>query len=316
MITASLPARCLCGTLLLLAVGTSAFAMDEPPAPAPRRAGASNDYPPKMEGADVAVYKTAGDVRLNAYVFKPAGWQATDKRPAVVFFFGGGWTNGSPARFEQHCRYFAGRGMVAVAADYRVKSRHGVSPDACVADAKSAVRWLRANAAKLGVDPKRVAAGGGSAGGHIAACAAVIAGFDEAGEDRAVSSKPDALVLFNPALDVESDRFKHRFGEHAADLSPVAHVRPGAPPTIIFHGKADTTVPYTVVERFTQLMKEAGNRCEIVGFEGQQHGFFNYRGPDGGPIYRQTVKQADAFLVSLGYLPAAATPPAESRDKD
>ena len=207
-----------------------AFAQQDVPArPAePRQARRAANYPPKMDGADVVVYKTVGDVKLNAYVFKPAGWKATDKRPAIVFFFGGGWTNGSPASFEHHCRYFAGRGMVAVAADYRVKSRHGVSPVECVADAKSAVRWLRANAATLGVDPDRIAAGGGSAGGHIAACAGVIKGFDEPGEDAAVSSRPDALVLFNPALDTSTDRFKERFGERVADLSPVAHVRAGA----------------------------------------------------------------------------------------
>jgi acetyl esterase/lipase len=272
-----------------------------------RRTAGRADYPPKMQGAEAQVYKTVGEVKLNAYVFKPADWKASDKRPAIVFFFGGGWTNGSPASFEQHCRHFAERGMVAITADYRVRSRHGVTPIECVADAKSAVRWVRANAAELGVDPGRIAAAGGSAGGHIAGCAALVEGFDELGEDVAVSSKPDALVLFNPALDVDSERFRQRFGEHVAELSPVAHVRRGAPPTIIFHGTADQTVPYAVVERFTRLMKEAGNRCELVGFEGQPHGFYGYRrGSDGGGrIYQETVRRADEFLVSLGYLEAS-----------
>ena len=149
-----------------------------------QEAKGSRRYPPDLPGAKIETYKTVGDVKLNLYLFIPEGHQASDKRPAIVFFFGGGWTNGSPAQFEPHCLHFASRGMVAVAADYRVKSRHGVTPVECVADAKSAVRWLRANAAKLGVDPARIAAGGGSAGGHVATCTGVIEGLDEKSEDR------------------------------------------------------------------------------------------------------------------------------------
>ena len=79
-------------------------------------------------------------------------------------------------------------------------SRNQVKAVSCVADAKSAIRYVRQNAARLGVDPNRLAAGGGSAGGHLAACTGVIQGFDEAGEDTSISSVPNALALFNPAV--------------------------------------------------------------------------------------------------------------------
>src|SRR6185503_3489625 len=94
----------------------------------------------------------------------------------------------------------AARGMVAVTADYRVGSRHQAKIVDCIRDAKSAVRYLRANAARLGIDPGRIAAGGGSAGGHLAAATGVIAALDEPAGNPAISSRPDALVLFNPAL--------------------------------------------------------------------------------------------------------------------
>lgn len=270
-------------------------------------------YPPVFEGARVETYKTIGDVKLTLSIFEPAG-PAQKNRPAIVFFFGGGWTSGSPAQFEQHCRYLAARGMVAITADYRVESRHQVKPTACVADAKSAIRWVRANAARLGVDPKRVAAGGGSAGGHLAAAVATVRGFDAPGDDLKISAVPNALVLFNPALvlapvpgldfkDFESRVGAERMGTDPKNLSPTHHVKKGTPPTIIFHGKADTTVPYNTAEAFATAMQEAGNRCELVGYEGMVHGFFNHGRKPGR--YEETIAAMDKFLVSLGWLGAA-----------
>ena len=268
-------------------------------------------YPPQMEGAQVEVYKTAGNARLSIHIFNPPGHQAGARRPAMVFFFGGGWRSGNPKQFEQQCRYLSSRGMVAMAADYRVASRHDVKPIDCVRDAKSAIRWVRRNASRLGIDPGRIAAGGGSAGGHLAAAAAVIAGLDEPGEDLEVSSRPDALVLFNPALvlapvaglarPVVPAEARERFGADPEAISPYHHLAKDAPPTVIFHGKADTTVPYATVELFAKKSAALGNRCELVGFEGEQHGFFNY-GRGGGQRYRETLAKTGEFLASLGYL--------------
>lgn len=277
------------------------------------------DYPPSLPDAHAEVYKTVGETKLSLYIFEPPSGPKRD-RPAIVFFFGGGWVNGSPEQFAPHCRYLAARGMVAITADYRVASRHQVKPTACVADAKSAVRWLRGNAARLGLDPRRIAAGGGSAGGHLAAAAALLPGLDEPGENREISPVPDALVLFNPALALASlDGYEmrgfaanhgpERLGADPVALSPAHHVRPEAPPTIIFHGRADKTVPFASVEAFARAMRAAGNRCELIGYEGKGHGFFNYGNGDNS-FYQATVVAMDGFLVSLGYLAPAGTSPA------
>jgi acetyl esterase len=272
-------------------------------------------YPPKFDGARVETYKKIGDVALALHIFEPAG-PAKTNRPAIVFFFGGGWNGGSPAQFEQQCRHLAARGMVAIAADYRVATRHQVKPTACTADAKSAIRWVRQNAKRLGLDPQRIAAGGGSAGGHLAAATATVPGFDEPGEDTKISAVPNALVLFNPALvlapleglDMQGFETRvgaERMGTDPKNLSPAHHVKRGAPPTIVFHGRADTTVPFSTAEAFTNRMKQAGNRCELVGYEGQPHGFFNHGRANGR--YAETLAAMDQFLVSLGWLPAKAT---------
>lgn len=273
-------------------------------------------------GANVEVYKTTTNstgekVDLNIYIFQPEDHVAADQRPAVVFFFGGGWKGGKPSQFTEHCKYLASRGMVAATADYRVASRHGTKAVACVSDGKSAVRWLRENSKRLGVDPTKVAAGGGSAGGHVAACTGVIKPYDETSENGAISSVPDAMMLFNPAVVLapvegqpELDKEKmagmeKRIGAEPKAVSPTHHVVAGAPPTIIFHGKADTTVPYWTVEAFTNAMTNAGNRCELVGYEEQGHGFFNHGRKNGK--YQETVSEMDKFLTSLSYLePASA----------
>lgn len=269
-------------------------------------------YPPDLPGARAEIYKIAGGAELKLWIFMPEGHKGSDRRPAIVFFFGGGWTSGSPKQFEQQCKHLASRGMVAITADYRVASRHQAKVADCVRDAKSAIRWVRSNAARLGIDPNRIAAGGGSAGGHLAAAAAILPGLEEAGEDLKVSARPDALVLFNPALVLAAvseaglgkeafAKLADRLGSEPEAVSPYHHVRRGAPPTIIFHGKADTTVPYATVEAFARKMAAAGNRCELEGYDGQAHGFFNY-GRGNNEYFEKTLKRADQFLVSLGWL--------------
>ncbi len=248
------------------------------------------------------VFKKFDKDPLELNVFLPEGWSAEDRRSAIVFFFGGGWVGGSPSQFFPQSRYLASRGMVAISAQYRTRGSHGTSPVECVNDGKSAVRWVRQHASELGVDPDRIAAGGGSAGGHVAAATGVIDGLEQVGEDLSVSSRPDALVLFNPATDISSSR---RWGDRALEGSPLQHVDSTDPPTIVFHGKADTTVPYETAEAFCMAMEKAGNRCELVGYEDRPHGFFNYS--RSRAAYTSTVWHMDRFLASLGFLDGQPT---------
>ena len=248
------------------------------------------------------VFKDFDKDPLELNVFLPAGWDPGDKRPTIVFFFGGGWVGGTPSQFFPQSKYLASRGMVAVSAQYRTRGSHGTSPEQCVNDGKSAVRWMRQHASELGIDPRRIAAGGGSAGGHVAATTGVIDGMDEPGEDLSVSSKPDALVLFNPATDVARIQ---RWGPDAERASPLQHVGKGEPPTIVFHGEADTTVAYETAVAFCEAMQESGNRCELVSYEGRPHGFFNYSRSRSS--YTSTVWHMDRFLASLGFLEGEPT---------
>lgn len=248
-------------------------------------------------------FKTVDGHELNMHIFDSRNGAKGARRPAIVFFFGGGWRKGTPAQFYPHCRYLATRGMVAAAAEYRVHSVHGTTPVECVRDGKSAVRWMREQAGELGIDPKRLAAGGGSAGGHVAATTALIEEFDD--ESPEVSSRPDALALFNPVLDTsETGYVSEVMGENAQRLSPLHHVKPGAPPTIVFHGVADTTVPYASAMAFENAMSKHGNDCALHGYEGKGHGFFNF-GRNENIAFVDTVTETDRFLSGLGWLDGA-----------
>lgn len=231
------------------------------------------------DGARREVYKTVGDVELAIYVFEPEGHKASDARPAAVFFFGGGWKGGSVSQFAPHCRHLASRGMVAMVADYRVASRHQTTPFECVKDGKSAIRWIRQNATRLGVDPDRLAAGGGSAGGHVAAATGTLPGLEEPGEDTQISCRPNALLLFNPVYDNGPDGYGYeRVGDRYREISPRHNIREGIPPAIVFLGTADKLIPVATAKAFQEQMEQVGSRSELHLYEGKPHGFFNHPG--------------------------------------
>lgn len=100
-------------------------------------------------------YKHTPQTELEIDIHLPFDWQAGDRRPGILFFFGGGWRTGTRHQFTRQCSYLASRGMVAATADYRVRQYHGTDVATCVEDAFSAMRWFRAHADELGLDPDR-----------------------------------------------------------------------------------------------------------------------------------------------------------------
>jgi len=258
---------------------------------------------------ETLIYKQIADRGLKLLVEKPADWKATDRRPAVVFFFGGGWVGGSPNQFAQQSAYLATRGLVGLRVEYRVipKGEAG-PPTVCVRDAKSALRYVRAHAAELGIDPRRIAGAGGSAGGHLAAFTALVPGLDDPADDLTVSCRPDALVLFNPVFNNGPGQWGHeRVGERYREFSPAHHIAKTAPPMTVFLGDADKLIPVSVLTDFAAEMKKAGVRCDSHVYPQAEHGFFNRE-----PHLTLTLIEADKFLASLGWLkgPPTLTAPA------
>ena len=246
------------------------------------------------------VYKQVDTTALSLDVYYPREYDTTQLYPAMVFFFGGGWKTGDVTQFEPHAQYLSSRGMVCFLADYRTATRHHTTPFASLQDAKSAMRFVRKHAQDYHVDTARIAAGGGSAGGHLAAATALIEGYNDASDDLSVSCVPDALVLFNPVIDNGPGGYGYeRIGPAYKDFSPLHNITAGAPPTLFFLGTKDNLIPVATAEYYQMVMEKVGSRCDLELFEGEKHGFFNYKNLDN---YRKTVFAMDTFLISLGYL--------------
>jgi acetyl esterase len=260
--------------------------------------------PPQKFSPTRMTYKSVGATKLDLQVFSPeqntSDSSGNHGRPAVLFFFGGGWRYGTPVQFYPECARLSDRGMVTISVDYRIASINGTTPFDAIADAKSAVQWVRAHAAQLGVDPHRIYAAGASAGGHLAACAALDVG--EVNNHADVSSRPDALLLWYPVLDVGPKGFEHAlFGERFKEASPVelAHTGSGVPPpTLIMIGTADEATPMATVQAFQEALRARGGRCEVVTFPDRHHPLYQYRG-DAEPLRTEVLRAAEKFVDSL-----------------
>lgn len=243
----------------------------------------------------VYIYKKVDGRELAVHIFKPEKQEALS--PAVVWYHGGGWRDGKAGQFFEHGKILAKFGVVSISVDYRGFAGDAQNRDIsrCIADAKSAFRWVRAHADELKIDPDRIAVGGGSAGGHLAAAVSTLPGHDAPDDDRDIPLNPCLQILFNPALDPT----RYIANDNA---SPLAAVRQGIPPAIIFHGKDDTTVPITQAYDYQRAMFKVDSECHLFAYDGQPHGFFNYRN-GANPYFYKTVGDMIVYLDQQGFLP-------------
>lgn len=234
--------------------------------------GAAEETPTGFPGAETFAYREGAN-RMLLHVVKPDGWKAGDQRGALIFFFGGGWTRGTPANSIGIAKTFAKLGLVGIAPDYRTKDRHDVSPLGSVADARAALRWVQDHAAELGIDPARIAVGGNSAGGHVALWTAIAATPPGSDPTEAPRARPAALVLYSAVSDTTLERgyTPKRFGAHALALSPLHQLDAQMPPTLVFHGDADQTVPYAQAVALDAKLSATGNFSRFITVPGGKH---------------------------------------------
>jgi acetyl esterase len=242
------------------------------------------------------VYKTVNDTNLHLHIFEPKGHSSADQRPVFLAIHGGGWVSGSAKKFYPFANHFSQLGMVGISLEYRLlKKKTGTTVFDCVKDARSAIRYLRSHAKELGLDPNRIVVAGGSAGGHVAAGTALFDGVDQASDDASISCRPDAMILYYPVIDTSEHGYgQQKIGELWRQLSPVDHVAPDLPSTIVFHGTTDTVTPYAGAVLFQKRMLKVGNVCELISHQGGRHGYFIFD----LDLYEQAMSRTHEFLVA------------------
>ena len=264
----------------------------------------SGNSSPKIDADKIIIYKETNTTDLRLWVFNPE--KMTTSNPAIIFFYGGGWRGGSPTQFQQQANYFLKKGFISILADYRVQRRDSTTPVEAVMDAKSAIRWIRKNSKILGVDSNKIVASGGSAGGYLAASTATVTYFNEISDDLSISSKPNAMILFNPVIWISKSNDLQNYlyellGENIDRLSPYKLLDKSVMPTIIFHGYDDETVSYKAVEQYDKKMKKLGIFSELHLYKREGHGFFNY-GRKSNIAFKDTMEKSYNFLKKIKFV--------------
>jgi len=209
--------------------------------------------------------------------------------PAIVCIHGGGFRAGSRAGYDKLCLSLAQNGFVAATITYRLAPAYPFP--AAVQDSKSAVRWLRSHAAEYHIDPNRIGAFGGSAGGHLALMVGLTAGVKdfEGDQNPGPSSAVQCVVSFYGPTDftrvyghsvdaaevlplffggnLEQARQRHILG------SPLNWVSPAAPPTLLVHGTKDDHVPYEQAVWMRDRLAACGVDTDLITLPGAGHGF-------------------------------------------
>lgn len=245
--------------------------------------------------------KSAGQPREMEIYFPPNHDPAKAKVPGLILFHGGSWGGGTLKQFRVACAYFASRGLVCATVEYQKlnKTEAAKLPPGetkkrvCITDAKSAIRWFKQHAGELGIDPQRVIAGGGSAGGHISALATMNPGLNDPADSKDIDTSVVAHLWVNPAFST---------GDMAEpEVDVLRHLKAGLPPCIVFFGDQDGWKKGWDIAH--EKWKSLGTKTiELQIAPGQSHSFFN-----NDPWQTVTLIAADRFLVKHGLLAGETT---------
>lgn len=228
------------------------------------------EVPDGVEIVPGVEYGKAGDISLQLDLYRPK--TIAKPVPALVFIHGGAWAGGDRGMYRLYGIDFAKRGYVVASVSYRLSK---VAPfPAAVQDVKCAVRYLRANAEKYHIDPEKIAAIGGSAGGHLAMMigySSDVPEFEGESGNSGVSSRVQAVVnLYGPtdltdplAHDVKSvinfmgKKTYKDSPEIYKQASPITYVTKDDPPTLILHGTIDEVVQINQADLLVEKLKQA-----------------------------------------------------------
>jgi len=306
-----------CLAMISMLLGAALAAAQQPPARPKGSEEPAFQLPAGVEVERDLVYARYGARELKLDLYRPASGEGPF--PGIVFIHGGGWRGGNRSAFRRQAAHLAAKGFVGAAIEYRLSGE--AAYPAAVHDAKAAVRWMRANAAKYRINPDKIGAAGGSAGGHLVSLLGTTAAIRELegeGGNSGFSSRVQAVAAFNPALDLITPERQPGNAQEAvrgflggpyekmpgayAQASPITHAGKASAPHLFLHGTADATVPYQQSVDMQKKLRAAGVRAELFTAEGAPHGFYNRP-----PHFQPTLERMEQFFQSVlgGKTPAA-----------
>ena len=243
---------------------------------------------------DVVIGK-GGNTDLHVDIYRPPA--GTEKRMALIHLHGGGFARGSKDTLGPQVTPITARGYVSVAAQYRLSGE--AKWPAQNEDVKTAIRWTRNNAGMLGIDPKRIAVVGYSAGGHLALFAA-----------GAADTQLATCVAFYPVAEITREApWTSALMPAGSDegamraASPTTYIKSGFPPTVVYHGLADVTVSPDSSLHLLQLFRGAGVSSELHTFAGVPHVF------DSHPEFADACAALTDFFLDRQVLNPRTYPP-------
>jgi acetyl esterase len=252
------------------------------------------------------VYKTIGSTELLVDIFYTNSSLKSENNSAIAFFHGGGWVCGERSDFYETSKRYASKGMIAFCFQYRFADHKSLTPVDCLADAKSAIRWIRQNSSDYNIDENKIIASGQSAGGHLAICTSLIDRYDEKDEDKSISSKPNGFIVWSACADVTEDNWVdsillHRRNE-ILNIDPIHNIKENLPPMLAFHGTEDEIVPYWTMEKFVYEMRQKDNTIELVRMENKGH-FFDEDCKKHARMYNDSIfPRVDEFLIKYNFM--------------
>jgi pectinesterase len=251
-------------------------------------------------------YANYGERKLLLDLYLPSPLER--KVPGVIVVRGGGWKVNDRTRFAHIASALAERGIAAACIEYRTADK-AAFPGA-VQDVKAAVRWMRANAAKYGIDSEMIGTLGGSSGAHMALLAGITPGIAElegdGGNTETSSNVQGVVAMATPAdlLSLSSDNkltvgiFLHATPEQDPEkwrfASPVNHVTHSGPPVLLLHGSDDDSVPVSQSIDFAKRYRDAGANADVHILAGAPHAFWNYH-----PWFEDVIERAANFFLHL-----------------
>lgn len=243
-------------------------------------------------------YRNDAGKSLQLRVFQPENWAAAQTNTALIFFPNANASNSDAKQFDDHCSHVAAKGAVAICVDYLPNAELQTSPRQAVKNGKSAIRWVRQHATKLGVDPQKIIAVGAAGGAQVALGTAVLNQLNHEDDPASASARPNAIIVMdacvtNPPEGITPEQWEA--------LAIDKYLKADTPPLLMIHGELNKQEPAQAAQAFQNKMNPQGLHCDLLLFDGQSEGFFAKE------LYQDVLAEMEFFLISFGFLTGCLT---------